>query len=242
MAVSKYMAPFSIREVFKAGWRDIRAHSGLVFGVVLTLLALQVLQAMVGKTLEGEVLGGIAEFVLGIAGAVAGVGATIISLKLAEHKHAEYRDIIPSWGILWRFFVSSVLVALIVMAALIPAGAVLIGGGMVSFSEGGVSLEGLSTTIVIAVLLALPAIYLALRWSMVRFAIVDGADVGASLKQSWHMTRGALPKLILFAVAAVALNILGAIPFGIGLFLTIPLTMLALAHVYLKLKHRHHAE
>ncbi len=256
------MKAFSIREVFKAGWHTLRAHSRLVFAVVLTLFAMQIAQAVVDKSLGGTPMGGMALLVVGIAGAVLGVGATVISLRLAEHKHAEYRDLVPEWRILWRMVLGGIVAGILIVLPLVAAaGYVLVqlvnalGPGTVAalFESLGGSAEAAQaaweamyavfngTTFMAIAVGALASAYFALRLAFARLAIVDGAGVIESLRRSWHLTRGAVAKLLLFALAAILVNLLGAIPFGLGLLLTIPLTLLALAHAYIKLKHRHHA-
>jgi hypothetical protein len=219
-----------------------------VFQVVLTLLAVQVAQSIVEKTLEGEFIGILASVVLGLGGAILGMGATVISLRLAEHHHTKYVDLIPPWRIIWRFALAGIIAGIIIMLPLLIAAAValvtglLTLGSVISFSEGTLVAplaEGAAELAIIALILAVGAvvtIYLGLRYSMVRYAVIDHPDTVGSLRKSWHMTRPAVGKLLLFVLAALILNLLGAIPFGLGLLLTIPITMIAFAHVYLKLK------
>lgn len=245
--------PFSIKEAFLFGWHTVRAHSGLVFQVVLTLLAIQIVQAIVGKTLEHTALGALASVVLGVGGAVVGIGATVISLRLAAHAHTSYNDLIPPWGIIWRFVVAGIAAGVIIVLPLLGAGVLALITGLlslasfVSFSEGGTLAPlaaGAAQLIATGLLLAVGAagsIYLAVRYSMVRYAVIDHAGVRGSLHKSWRMTQGVMWKLLLFVLAALVLNLLGAIPFGLGLLITLPVTMIAFAHVYLKLKGHHAA-
>ncbi len=241
-------APFSIKEVFKAGWHTLRAHSGLVFAVVLTMFAIEVALQIVEKTLTNTATGATASIVLSIASAVLGVGATVIALRLAEGKHTTYQNIVPAWGILWRTLVAGLLIMLIIVGPLLLGGLL----GLVAFlgmaadsfnfSEGAFVGEipwgaiGVAGFFALAGLLV--AVYFALRFSMGQYAIIEGAKVMESLRKSWRMTRGAMGKLILFMLAFGLLNLIGIIPLGLGLLITIPLTSLAMAHVYLKLKHR----
>lgn len=91
------------------------------------------------------------------------------------------------------------------------------------------------------VLLIIPGIYLALRFSMVRYAVIDGKGIIDSLKESGRLTEGVKWKLFLFFVVLTVLNILGFIALFVGLLVTVPITMVAYAHVYQKLLHRHQA-
>ena len=91
------------------------------------------------------------------------------------------------------------------------------------------------------ILLIIPGIYLILRFSMTRFAVVDGAGVNESLSLSTKLTGGVKWHLLGFFVVLILLNIVGALLLLVGLLVTMPVSMLAAAHVYLKLKGRHHS-
>jgi len=89
------------------------------------------------------------------------------------------------------------------------------------------------------ILLVIPGIYFMLRFSMVRFAVIDGAGVMESLRTSSALTDGIKWKLLGFILALIGLNILGALALLVGLLVTVPISAIAYAHVYDKLKHKH---
>lgn len=99
----------------------------------------------------------------------------------------------------------------------------------------------LSALIVVGglILLIVPGVYFALRFSMVRFAALEGAGIRGSLRRSTDLTKGVKWRLLGFLLAVIGLNILGAVFFLIGLLVTVPVTMIAYAHIYQKLLHRH---
>lgn len=86
------------------------------------------------------------------------------------------------------------------------------------------------------ILLIVPGIYLLVRFSMARFAVLEGAHIVESLKKSSHLTQGSKWHLFGFLLVLVLLNLVGALLFLVGLLVTVPVTTLAYAHVYLKLK------
>lgn len=53
-----------------------------------------------------------------------------------------------------------------------------------------------------------------------------------ALKESYALAKGKRWPLFLFLLAAVGLNIIGALLVGVGLLVTIPVTMIAIAHAY----------
>ena len=200
---NKMNPPFSIKEAIRFGWDKTRAHSALVFQVVLTLFALEVANAVVSKTIGGTALGIMATIVIVVAEFLVGVGLIVIVLKLARGVHARYAEIIPPWSLAWRYFLASFLAGLAVLGGLI--------------------------------LLVIPGVYMMLRLSMVRFVVVDGAGVRKSLDISSRLTEGVKWKLLWFFIVLILLNILGMLCLLVGLLVTLPVSVLAYAHVYTKL-------
>ena len=114
--------------------------------------------------------------------------------------------------------------------------------GSINFSER-IPTEGSGAMLALAAAIALVglvgAVYLGLRYSMARLAVLDGAHIVESLGKSKKLTDGVKWHLVLFALAIAALNILGFLALVVGLLVTIPISILAFAHVYLKLKSHH---
>ncbi len=238
--------PISIRESLRFGWDTTRAHSAIVFQVVLTLLALQIGGAIVQKVLEHTLLGGLGSVVLTILNIFASVGATVITLKLARGEEVVYREILPDWRLTARFMAAGIIAAVIAFAPLVLAG--LIGAIFLTATLGHISaatpqqlialmhfyqfwiaacvvLAGLGTTL-----------YLAVRLSMVRFAVIDTLGVLQSLQVSRQMTLDHFWKLLGFLFIVVLLNIVGFAVLFVGILLTLPVSLIAYAHIYEKLK------
>ena len=91
-------------------------------------------------------------------------------------------------------------------------------------------------TVIGFILLIIPGIILAIRLSYVSYLIVD-KDLGPveAIKASWKITKGNAWNLFFFGILVGLINILGVICLLVGLFVTIPLTLLASAFVYRKL-------
>lgn len=87
------------------------------------------------------------------------------------------------------------------------------------------------------ILLIVPAFYVLSRYGLFPFFIID-KDSGPieALKQSSKATEGIRWDLFLFFLAAIGINILGALVFGVGLLVTIPVTLLALTTLYRRLQ------
>ncbi len=197
---------FSIEESLRFGWQKTKENSLVLFEVVLTLFALEVVSAIIKSSLHGTALGALASLVVGVVGIVLGTGLLLITLKVARGEPVEYKQIVPPVEVVWSVFLASLLLGVLVFAGLI--------------------------------LLIIPGIYFALRFSMVRYAVLDGAGVMESFEKSTKMTDGLKWQLLGFFAVVIVINIIGAILLMVGLLVTIPVTMIAMGQVYLKLKAR----
>lgn len=86
------------------------------------------------------------------------------------------------------------------------------------------------------ILFIIPGIYFGIRFWFYDYFIVDKrAGVIESLKRSWRITKGNVWNLFLFILILTGINLLGALCLLVGLFVTVPTTMVAIALVYRKL-------
>lgn len=87
-------------------------------------------------------------------------------------------------------------------------------------------------------LLIVPGVIASLALMFTSFLIVDkGMGPIEALKESARITKGHRMALFLFVLAMVGINILGFLALIVGLLVTIPVSMLALVHVYRALSH-----
>jgi uncharacterized membrane protein len=78
-----------------------------------------------------------------------------------------------------------------------------------------------------------------IRLWFLAFVIVDTkAGPLEAIQQSWDISRGRTMELLGFFLLLIVLNVAGLICIGIGLLVTLPISGLALAHVYRNLKPR----
>lgn len=86
------------------------------------------------------------------------------------------------------------------------------------------------------ILLIIPGVIWALKFQFYSFLIVDkNIGIMDSLKKSSAMTEGIKMNLLLFALLLVVINIAGALALIIGLFATIPTTIMATVYIYRRL-------
>jgi uncharacterized membrane protein len=91
-------------------------------------------------------------------------------------------------------------------------------------------------TLVGFILLIIPGIIFSLRLYYTSYLIVDkNLSPVDAVKTSWKITHGNTWNLFFFGVLIGLINILGLLCLIVGLFITVPLSMLASVYVYRKL-------
>lgn len=86
------------------------------------------------------------------------------------------------------------------------------------------------------VLLVVPGVIWAVQFGLYYFLVIDkGMRPVEALRASSVLTKGVRWNLFLFALLLLGINFLGFLALGVGLFVTLPTTMLASAYVYRKL-------
>ena len=86
------------------------------------------------------------------------------------------------------------------------------------------------------ILLIIPGIYWAIKFQFFGYSVVDqGSDPILAMRRSARIAKTVKWKLFGFGLLCFCINILGFICLIVGLFATIPTTMLAYAYVYRKL-------
>lgn len=197
----------STRTALRFGWTAFRARPGLCVGIFGTLFASwAVLEILVVATQR------------------LGVG-----VNLGLH-------------VLFLLFFSGLKLGFFRIALLLHDGDTPAYGDLFASLAGGPRLLGAGLLYLLGVLLGLaalvvPGLYVAMRFSQVGFAIAaEDLGIGASFRRSGELTRGALPALLGFCAVLVAINLAGAALLGVGLVVSVPVTVLAMASVYRQLE------
>lgn len=83
------------------------------------------------------------------------------------------------------------------------------------------------------ILFIIPGLYFALRFMFVISLIIDkDLDISEAMKESTSMTRGIKWSLLGFVLAAIGVFVLGAIFFGVGILVAVPIIWLANINLY----------
>ena len=197
---------FSIAEALRFGWRTARDNLGYFLGIGILYL-------IVTLGLNGAVykLNAHSEGWAFLAGIVALVGSMIMDVGLAviSLRFADGRRARVA-----DLFIHYPLAPAYFIASLIATLMVVVG----------------------LALLVVPGVFLLVLFQFYAYPIVDeGAGAVSALRRSAAMTRGDRWRLFLFGFLTFLINIGGALCL-LGLFLTVPVTLVSRAYVYRRLQ------
>lgn len=147
-----------------------------------------------------------------VVGIFIGIAALTISIIIARGHTPKYEDLFKSfkdYKITLNYFLASIIYMIVIIIGLLA--------------------------------LIIPGIYLAIRLQFYKFLVIENENMRPvdTLKESYKITEGHFWDLLVFMVVIIVMNLIGAIPFGLGLVITIPITAIASAILYKKLVTHH---
>lgn len=236
------MPPFSISESLKFGWEKLRNNSGLLLPVALVLAVLQIINRFDADFLAPSAALYAAQFFIFALEVMLGTGALVIMLRVARGEEASMRDIIPPGRLLARVLIAELLLVLLVLG--IMFGTALVGivvwFGLAAVAPLRYAIVALVALAGLAALAVILVKYFFLQYTAIDLSLANPQapfNGRATLAQAGALTVGIRWRVLLFLIVYALIYALGALTV-IGLLITIPLTYLASASVYLKLKER----
>lgn len=198
---------FSIKAALKKGWKVFTENPAPLLVLVATIILIQFVGAFIADALPAvfQPLLSIGMYVLQLF-----ISVTLIDVSLR---------LIRGESIAWREAADQMI------AALDKTGLVW-KYFLTSFVSGLLVVLGF-------IFFIIPGIYLSLRFMFALFAVIDeDAGVGEALSRSGELTEGIKMKLLVFSIIGGLINIIGAIPFGLCLLVTVPVVALAGVDIY----------
>lgn len=203
---------FKIGEVILQAWEYTKQHLGFFIGYLIIMLVVSLLFSGIAQALAQQGRTFLA-FLMHTAGWILGL---FIQMGLINSALLITTGIKPEFNQLYsndRYF-GSYLVSTILFNLMV----------MVGF-----------------ILLIIPGVYLAVRYILFSYFVLDKEMRPIeSLEAAAKATQGKRGFLFLLLLVLLLLNAAGALLFGIGLFVTIPISVLSLAIVYRKLTRPDH--
>lgn len=204
------MNKLSVSECVRFGWDTFKKSPWLFVGALAILLAISFASSFISGAVNASHNGlvGFAMFLISIALGTY-IEMAMISFLLKAHESTE--------GITFKSVLTSLpfwkyLGAKILVSAIVAVG---------------------------FVLLIVPGVILMLMFLMTQYIVID-RSLGPieALKESNRITKGHKAQLLLLVLAVAGLNILGALALLVGLFVSVPVSMLAIVHAYRTLEHK----
>lgn len=200
------MNSFGKVALLKEAWELFKKHLNVILALMGVYLAYYVAQYAVNYLFRGSFLASILSLVFLIVFLVIQLGAYNLILRIVDGKPATLKD-------LYTYSDSTMKILRNIAAGIIVGFIVIVG----------------------LIFFVIPGIYLGIRLMFFTYYIVDkNAGVMDSIKMSWELTRNAVMNLFMLSILFIVINFIGALLFGIGLAVTIPLTFLATALLYRK--------
>jgi len=199
-------SPISVRHAFDFAWPILKKHLGLFTAVLLTILAAWVVLEIV--VIAGQRFGILLWTVMHLAFLIFVAG---IELGLLQICRALSDGKVPAFADAFAHlrlgpkFLAAQILYLLMVAI------------------------GL-------LLLVVPGVYLGGRYALFGFRFADGeTNLLRCFQQSALLSEGATTRLLSVLVALLGLNVLGASLLALGLFITVPLSVLIMTDVYRQL-------
>ncbi len=190
------------------GWNKFKDNAGVWVGIVFIAAVLQLVINLIfgGFDTSGDVSSNFD--VLGIIGTL--VGAVVTYLIQAAMVRGALHEVDGTKPKIGSFFQFANVPAIIIASVLI----------------------GILATIGFVLLIIPGIIVVFLTWWTLQFVVDRNEDAITAIKSSFKAISSNAGQLFLLALALVGINILGAIPCGLGLLVTIPITIIASTYAY----------
>jgi uncharacterized membrane protein len=200
------MNNFGKVDLIKEAWALFKKNLNIILALMGVYLVYYIAQYGVNYLFKESFLATILSLVFLIVFLVIQLGAYNLVLKIVDGHKATIQDLYTYPNIAMKILRN-------IVAGIIVG--VLVFGGLILF--------------------IVPGIYLGIRLMFFTYYIVDkDAGIMDSIKMSWNLTKNGVINLFFLSILFLLINFIGALFFGIGLAVTIPLTFLATALLYRK--------
>jgi uncharacterized membrane protein len=206
MEQSTKQETFSISAALSFGWETLKNHTLLIIATLLLVVVTSVISNELSRAFHGGGLS-LTEFVFNVASWLVGCLVQLMLYKaillfIEKRVPESVSQLFPSQQTFLTYLVATILFMI---------------GSVVSF-----------------ILLIIPGILFMLTFGFYGYIIADEIGIGpvAAFKHSAVITKDNRWQLFFFGLTLLGINILGALALGVGLFITVPISMLATGFVY----------
>ncbi len=193
-----------IGDSVREGWEAFKARPGIIIGMMaLFIVIIAIGQSIITQAFVSDVVTmNVVSQIFGLFTTVFSAGIYLTTLKMVRRESVNFGLITSGFGRTVPLIVAYIL---LIIACLIGV-----------------------------ILLVIPGIIIALGLSQWLFVVMDRQELGGveALKASWEMMKGYKLKYFGFMLLLLLINILGMLALIVGLVVTVPLSMLAMASFY----------
>ena len=238
----------SLTALFTQAWEDLTQNTWFFLGIVAAIIGAQMFAGMLESGDGAFALVGIITGTL--INAIVAVGVLRVVLRFVDGNGARFDDIVPPaqhvvWYIVFQIIMMVIIASVIALSLALAA---IVGIGMsgmtaehirdmvqMNFTPDALAGIGsvLAGTMVSSILMLAIISYIALRFMFAPYVIVDrNMNAFAALRASSLLTRGVKLRLLALMIVIVFINMLGMMAFGIGLIITVPLSLIVMVRTY----------
>lgn len=232
-------APFTSSASLSAAWKAFVSHWKFLVPTTIGTAIILIILRVATRALENHWLPMLVFTIISIvAGIVITLGWTNISLRLVRAHSIDLQDFKTnkkSWG---HYFLARLIYGVFAVVSMVL---ILVPMLLLVISAG--SIVPLVIIGIIAGIAGLVLfIWLAIRYMFISYVAVDHPTMGAwdMLKESAKLGKGNMIDLFGFGLLLFLVNVVGFLLILLGLLVTVPLSKIAVAHVYEQLKKKHH--
>jgi len=231
---------FSKREIILSSWQALKGHLGLWILIMLFIFSLNIILSTIQERALNEITTQTILFIIAAYLFQAGLNLGMLKLALNIHreKKAGFNQVFGSFHILVIYLLSTLVYLTFILFAASP-GIILLMFSVSADISSVADLRGLNgaSFIIPLLLIIIPAVYASIRLQFYDYFLIDN-EHGAidSIKKSITITKGHTGELFVLGAILATIMLISMIPLMIGLFISIPFTIMVNTNVYLKLK------
>ncbi len=231
-----------VGEIMSTGWKLTIKNFLYFLGLLVILIVLNIIIS-IGNEILSKNTGFIVVLLYNLASQVfnmiISLGLIKICIDMVFGKKDPINTLFSVYRPVLKYFVSSILSGLITALPILFVLGVWGLGNIIMSRTGSQSMSLVSFNVILGILglaSVCYAIYMGTRLMFFVYFMVDkNTGIIESLKISFYATKGNFWKLVVLQLALFGANLLGAIALLVGLFLTVPMSMLATAEAYKRL-------
>lgn len=217
---------FSASQALSQAWKLLKGNAKFfASAILLSIIILGVIQFLTAKTEHIAIVSFLVTVISVIVSLALTIGWVNVVLRLIRGTSQKWEDFKTEPKIWGKVFVNQILISFPIIVAIALAAVIIF------------AFRNPIAIIIMVIVAIIVAVYIQIRFMFLNHAAIDNQNLGiiALLKKAAKITKGHTLDLLGFGILMLLVNIGGLLLLGIGLFVTIPLSMIAQVFVYEKI-------